>query len=354
MVYLSSSLRSGYPRAIADEEFREIGHLCIILAPIRLVTKALEGESPCTAALNLPLHQLRDTWKASNFKVPSKLVPFFKEKVAKKDLSPLAQKLALFFLKDLEKIQQRHMAGTAPLLRMCTFCDPRFLKHPCMDAKQRGETSQAVVQWAFDSHEKGKDIATHPDNRSLAQLAAESSKGARGRGGRRGGRGRGGPRKQAAAAPSCPKPVKKRILKQRDSSDDFLFGASSRPSGTLVDEEMAADEAKIRQLIEAEMGRYESMPAPPPECHPCDWWLRHAAELPNLARVARMLQSIPGSSAAVERAFSAFARIADRKRPRLKQKRAAALLYAHENLKRGWTGETVRSKRDSMADACRD
>ena len=122
MVYLSSSLRSGYPRAIADEEFREIGHLCIILAPIRLVTKALEGESPCTAALYLPLlHQLRDTWKASNFKVPSKLVPFFKEKVAKKDLSPLAQKLALFFLKDLEKIQQRHMAGTAPLLRMCTF-----------------------------------------------------------------------------------------------------------------------------------------------------------------------------------------------------------------------------------------
>ena len=63
-------------------------------------------------------------------------------------------------------------------------------------------------------------------------------------------------------------------------------------------------------------------------------------------RVARMLQSIPGSSAAaVERAFSAFARIADRRRPRLQQKKASNLLYAHENIKRGWTGESIRRQR---------
>ena len=88
--------------------------------------------------------------------------------------------------------------------------------------------------------------AVTPDSRSFAQLAAESSRGkgkARGRGAaRRGGKSRGGPKK---VAPACPRSVKKRILKQRDLPDDFLSGQSSQPSATLVDDEVAADEAKI-------------------------------------------------------------------------------------------------------------
>eukprot|EP00438_Fugacium_kawagutii_P026959 Skav236616 [mRNA] locus=scaffold1476:211032:212096:- [translate_table: standard] len=329
--------RSDYPTPITDSEFVEIGHVTVVLQPIRLVTKLLEGEAMCTAALYLPLlHQLREAWKSEKYKVSSRLTPLFSTHIAKKDLKPLAKKLVVLFLRD--KLQQKHMDAVHPMLLMCTFCDLRFLSHPCMDAKSRSAASQAVSEWAFQSHMKGAEIAANPDKRTWHVLAFED-KPAKGRG-----RAKATTKRKAGkiepklGAPALPKAktVKKRILKQVDSSEDFLWGPARKPQH-LVDENLEKDEQKIRTLIHTEMGRFEAMARAPSHVHPCDWWERHEVELPNLARVARMLQSIPGSSAAVERAFSAFARVADRKRPRLLQKNAARLLYAHENLKRGWT-----------------
>ena len=149
MPCVTDALRADYPKAISDEEFKELGHLAVVMAPVRIVTRLLEGEQPVTAAMYLPvLHQLKDAFspRRTSLKVPSRLSSLFKDVIHKKDLVPLARKLMAFFHDDLDKLKKKHMDRIHPMLQMCTFLDHRFLAHPCMDASARA-AAKVEVDW---------------------------------------------------------------------------------------------------------------------------------------------------------------------------------------------------------------
>ena len=139
--------------------------------------------------------------------------------------------------------------------------------------------------------------------------------------------------------------LKKRKLQQRDSAEEFLWGPGAKQRSSLVDQDMVEGEEKIRRQIQEEMGRYEAIAVPPPGTVPCQWWHVHQCELPSLARVARMCMAIPGSSASVERAFSAFARLADPPTPAAAASQCSRPVVGPRNLKRGWSGGRIRSQR---------
>ena len=67
--------------------------------------------------------------------------------------------------------------------------------------------------------------------------------------------------------------------------------------------------------------------------------------MPHLAAVAMHVLSVPGSTAALERLFSAAGRAVNRRRPRLGSMNASKLIYGHANVVRGYTGERVRQRR---------
>ena len=68
------------------------------------------------------------------------------------------------------------------------------------------------------------------------------------------------------------------------------------------------------------------------DVNPLAWWHDRALQMPHLAQIALDLFSIPGSSHALERAFSRAGRGVDpRRRPRLRKDSAAKLIFCHEN-----------------------
>ena len=68
------------------------------------------------------------------------------------------------------------------------------------------------------------------------------------------------------------------------------------------------------------------------DVNPLNWWRDRALQMPHLAQIALDLFSIPGSSHALERAFSRAGRGVDpRRRPRLRKDSAAKLIFCHEN-----------------------
>ena len=87
--------------------------------------------------------------------------------------------------------------------------------------------------------------------------------------------------------------------------------------------------------IKRQLAIYEQFPEArkgDEEVNPLAWWRDRAWQMPHLAEFARDLFSIPGSSHALERAFSRAGRGVDpRRRPRLRKDSAANLIFCHVN-----------------------
>ena len=81
---------------------------------------------------------------------------------------------------------------------------------------------------------------------------------------------------------------------------------------------------------------------------PLRFWQKHSFKLPFLAAVAFQILGIPASTAQVERLFSAAGRAIGRRRPRLRVKRAAQLIYSHSNVCRGITGRALYEHRQKQ------
>ena len=67
------------------------------------------------------------------------------------------------------------------------FLDPRFRTHPCLTAQQCLAARERLAQWAYDLRESTpnlqehfRQVAAHPDNRTLLQCARESISSGRG------------------------------------------------------------------------------------------------------------------------------------------------------------------------------
>ena len=276
-----------------------------------------------------------------------------------------AKKLADFLHEDLQKVIAKHVRGTSAedLLHLAVYLDPRFRNHACLKAQERGKARDQLARWAYDLHESTSSleehfraVAAHPDNRTLKQLQEEAGprgqRGGRGRGrgrdshGRgRSGRGRGGKIMPETCSTKFPQTAR-RVLKQCNSADNFLFGPTDVQPGIHAEASKEADAKQIKDSIQQQIQRMEALPTQPSlALDVLEWWKMRAVEFPDLARPAMYLLSIPPSSASVERSFSSAGRFVDRKRPRLRARTASDILFAHENLKRGWTGEEHFQKR---------
>ena len=89
---------------------------------------------------------------------------------------------------------------------------------------------------------------------------------------------------------------------------------------------------------------YESLPMPKKSSeNPLKFWKNHCWQMPYISCVALWVYSIPPSSAALERLFSAAGRAITRRRCRMKPRNAARLLFGHANVSRGIIGRAKTS-----------
>jgi hypothetical protein len=63
-----------------------------------------------------------------------------------------------------------------------------------------------------------------------------------------------------------------------------------------------------------------------------NWWREHQEKFPKLAKLARKIFSVPASSAASERAFSAAGQTITERRTSLKPDTVDSILFLHSNL----------------------
>ncbi|CAE8621731.1 unnamed protein product [Polarella glacialis] len=85
------------------------------------------------------------------------------------------------------------------------------------------------------------------------------------------------------------------------------------------------------RALKLQLQKWDSLPANP-SADPLEFWQSYQFEAPHLALIARAVFAIPGSSAALERAFSHAGRAVNPKRARLSVKRAIDLIFVHENI----------------------
>ena len=81
----------------------------------------------------------------------------------------------------------------------------------------------------------------------------------------------------------------------------------------------------------SEIDQYKALPSVPDSDSVLDWWRDHGAMFPVLSKMARRYLAIPASSAASERAWSAFGDIYTKKRNRLHPQTLCKLLLIKHN-----------------------
>ena len=114
------------------------------------------------------------------------------------------------------------------------------------------------------------------------------------------------------------------------SVNDILYEADAEEAETPV-----STANRLENIIKKQLEVYEGyleVQGYDEDVDPLAWWRARAWRMPHLAELARDLFSIPGSSHALERAFSRAGRGVDpRRRPRLRKDSAANLIFCYEN-----------------------
>ena len=255
--------------------------------------------------------------------------------VAKVRLMPKADRLRIFLLEDLEKIQTKHWVGSSGerLLQVASYLDPRFKAHPYATHATLAATAQDVRRMALESSstyvallERIKQHDELPDNQPLSSLAPSSKR-------------KRTARRSSVAASSqsvAPKKARARELKERTSVEGFLF--RTQALGERDERNTRANKVDLEKMVKVELERYDLFPAArDPASNPLDFWREHGWTMPHIAVVASHALGVPASTANAERLFSAAGRAVTRRRPRLGRKRAALLIFAHANAVRGVT-----------------
>ncbi len=106
--------------------------------------------------------------------------------------------------------------------------------------------------------------------------------------------------------------------------DLFLTGAGGKPT---VEEALPAN-----KLVKKEIAVWDAAPASSSDTDTIEFWKDYTRNAPYLANVARSLCGIPGSSAAMERAWSHAGRAVNPRRAMLDPARAETLIFGHENI----------------------
>lgn len=83
--------------------------------------------------------------------------------------------------------------------------------------------------------------------------------------------------------------------------------------------------------VEKEVDSFLKDPAPHVDSSPTQWWKGNAARFPRLAKVAQRFLSIPATSVASERVFSAAGLTVNKLRSRLTPEHVDMLLFLNKN-----------------------
>lgn len=84
-----------------------------------------------------------------------------------------------------------------------------------------------------------------------------------------------------------------------------------------------------------QLKNYEDEPPLELEANALKWWRQKQERYSLLVPLARDLLAMPGSTAALERAFSSAALIWSAKRATIDKELGCDILFCHENIKRG-------------------
>lgn len=88
---------------------------------------------------------------------------------------------------------------------------------------------------------------------------------------------------------------------------------------------------EVTETEKGEVSKYQELPTTDRNCCPLQWWAAHEDSLPRLAKLAKKFLSIPATSVAAERHFSAAGRTISKTRNRLRPGMADLILFVHRN-----------------------
>ena len=254
-------------------------------------------------------------------------------------------------------MQKKHLEGTdgLRLLQAASYLDPRFKDVPraagdggpsWATPADLGRARATVKELAVRASEqfpalveRWREARAHPDSAPLASLAPPAKRPRRGR-------------RVVADEPPAPAgnagavvavvaaaPPRPRALVARDSADDLMIGRPARAAPNPAPA-LAALDAEI----ESQLTRFLALPAEENlSTDPLVWRRARAWQMPHVAAAAMQVFSLPASTAALERLFSAAARAVNKSRPRLAAKTAAGIIYGHANVRRGIQGSPAQA-----------
>jgi hypothetical protein len=340
------------PVPMLDKDADVVADLCTVMTPIRRGSMMMQrngtrsSASMCIPVILGVLRQLGPEIKELPLPVGCGRWSGPKGGDAKKkvaDLAPIAKRLRDWLHADLQKVFKKHATDFCEdgysLMKAASFLDPRFknakkymseedlqtTKHfVYRKALQRAEAFPVFARFLLP--ESKKRAATDPDTEPLSSLVP-AAKSKSGRGTKK--------QKHVPAAPSGPSDAREATLGVASSE-------RARPSAAndILYTEMEQTEAgdlisNLALTIKRQLAIYEQFPEArkgDEDVDPLAWWRDRALQMPHLAQLALDLFSIPGSSHALERAFSRAGRGVDpRRRARLRKDSAAKLIFCHEN-----------------------
>ena len=360
------------PDALDEHEVQEVLELCTVMEPVRKATDILQGDvairSTSLASSYLPVwHQVEQKMQAKKWLIPKRLRPKFGQSLNVNQFSPRALKVMKWLRKDLPAVKTKHLSASTgeELCLAAAYLDIRWKKHgfftPQVFQRARGIVKRMAVASHKDYPEllrKLEQARKHPLNQPIASLGKGRGRRPRGRGR---GQARGRPTSQpteagASSTASAEAPVTvrgpalqpfatrgARELRQRTSNEDFMYGEPTKDE-VREGEEAESSMKSIEDVVERDLEQYDSY-SRDELADPLEFWAAEHQQMPRIALVARWLLGIPASTASLERLFSGAGRAVDRRRPRLRPRNAAKMIYGHSNVRKGVTGFAVWQRR---------
>ena len=86
------------------------------------------------------------------------------------------------------------------------------------------------------------------------------------------------------------------------------------------------------QAVESELRRYQDEETIDLDADPLVWWKSRISQYPLLARLVRMVWSLPATSVSSEQVFSAAGNVLTKKRARLLPENVDKLVFLHQNM----------------------
>lgn len=143
--------------------------------------------------------------------------------------------------------------------------------------------------------------------------------------------------------------IRKYNLASDDDDEDVNADAEAATSGTQAKSatmtnrqrllgdfapptQQGADALPVRRPLTMEIEEYfDAAKQSSLETELLKWWAMNEMKFPTIAKLARMVLAIPGTSAAPESAFSISACVITAKRSRISPFRASQVLFIHDN-----------------------